>query len=183
MLGHACWAECRSNLVRKNRRTIAADENKYCRSAMQFQPHSFLSTVVSFLIIILLLLPASSSTPSTLYTLYPPTDNSWIRPSTSPVLTASQPWEGISAGSFAQDRFSADTRDALWRWFMLTLAQGMRACARTSHFLTKTAATSSCFTAAVGTHRRSAERAAATAFTGSSTREIQCEDSSVCRDA
>ena len=106
-------AECRSNLVRKNRRTIAADENKSCRSAMQFQPHSFLSTVVSFLIIILLLLPASSSTPSTLYTLYPPTDNSWIRPSTSPVLTASQPWEGISAGSFAQDRFSADTRDAL----------------------------------------------------------------------
>jgi hypothetical protein len=30
---------------------------------------------------------------------YPPTDSTWRRSRTSPVLSASQPWEGIAAGS------------------------------------------------------------------------------------
>ena len=42
----------------------------------------------------------SSFAPSTsLSALYPPTDSSWLRRSSSPILSASQPWEGITSGS------------------------------------------------------------------------------------
>jgi hypothetical protein len=39
-----------------------------------------------------------SPSPSAAPLRYPPTDNSWTRPSPSPVLSASQPWEGIAQG-------------------------------------------------------------------------------------
>jgi hypothetical protein len=43
----------------------------------------------------------SPPSPSAAPLRYPPTDNSWTRPSPSPVLSASQPWEGIAQGKSA----------------------------------------------------------------------------------